>query len=102
MCRSADRAFEGQLEQLLARAVLVADGPVIDRSALERVAAMDAGGAERDALPAVGAMTMDEVEKAMIQKSLRHHDGNISRAAESLGLSRAALYRRLEKHRITP
>ena len=45
-------------------------------------------------------MTVDEIEKAMIEKSLRHHGGNISKAAESLGLSRAALYRRLEKHRI--
>jgi transcriptional regulator of acetoin/glycerol metabolism len=38
--------------------------------------------------------------EAMIEKALRHHGGNVSRAAESLGLSRAALYRRLEKHRI--
>jgi len=36
----------------------------------------------------------------MIVKSLRHHSGNMSRVAESLGLSRAALYRRLEKHEI--
>ena len=43
-------------------------------------------------------MTMDEIEQAMILKSLRHHGGNISRVAESLGLSRAALYRRLEKY----
>ena len=49
-------------------------------------------------------MTMDEIERAMIVKSLRHHGGNISRVAESLGLSRAALYRRFEKvrdHRVT-
>ncbi len=45
-------------------------------------------------------MTMDEIERAMIQKSLRHHGGNISSVAESLGLSRAALYRRLEKYEI--
>ena len=61
---------------------------------------MDAAETERDVLPPVGRMTMDEVEKAMIEKSLRHHGGNVSKAAESLGLSRAALYRRLEKHRI--
>ena len=89
-----------QLEQFLARAVLVADGPKLDREACERATAMDAAGGDRDPLPPVGEMTMDEVEKAMIEKSLRHHGGNISKAAESLGLSRAALYRRLEKHRI--
>jgi DNA-binding NtrC family response regulator len=89
-----------QLEQFLIRAVLVADGPTLDVATCEQVTAMDAAEIERDVLPPVGKMTMDEVEKAMIEKSLRHHDGNISRAAESLGLSRAALYRRLEKHRI--
>jgi len=41
-------------------------------------------------------------EVAMIVKSLRFHGGNISRVAESLGLSRAALYRRFEKYRISP
>jgi DNA-binding NtrC family response regulator len=91
-----------QLEQFLVRAVLVADGSTLDRGACERVAAMDTAETGRDQLPPVGRMTMDEVEKAMIEKSLRHHNGNISKAAESLGLSRAALYRRLEKHRITP
>jgi len=91
-----------QLEQFLARAVLVADGPTLDGATCERVRAMDESGDGADSLPPVGAMTMDEVEEAMIRKSLRHHDGNISKTAESLGLSRAALYRRLEKHRITP
>jgi two-component system NtrC family response regulator len=45
-------------------------------------------------------MTIDEIEKAMIEKALRHHQGNLSRVAESLGLSRAALYRRLERYGI--
>ncbi len=34
-------------------------------------------------------MTLDEIERAMIVKCLRHHDGNLSRVAEALGLSRA-------------
>ena len=60
-------------------------------------------GASRRArrCPPVGSMTMDEIERAMIVKSLRHHGGNISKVAESLGLSRAALYRRFEKYEIT-
>ena len=36
----------------------------------------------------------------MILKSLRHHNGNVSKVAESLGLSRAALYRRFDKYGI--
>ncbi|UCF68720.1 MAG: sigma 54-interacting transcriptional regulator, partial [Acidobacteriota bacterium] len=91
-----------QLEQFLARSVLVADSSKLDLAVCERLAAMDAAETDRDQLPPVGRMTMEEVEKAMIEKSLRHHGGNISKAAESLGLSRAPLYRRLEKHRITP
>ena len=54
----------------------------------------------KDALPEVGAMTLDDIERAMIVKSMRHYEGNVSRVAEALGLSRAALYRRLEKYGI--
>jgi DNA-binding NtrC family response regulator len=89
-----------QLEQFLARAVLLAGTSILDLATCRRVLAMDQAGSEAGVLPPVGAMTVDEVEKAMIEKSLQHHEGNISRAAESLGLSRAALYRRLEKYRI--
>jgi two-component system NtrC family response regulator len=89
-----------QLEQFFVRAVLVGGGPRLDVAACEQIMAMEACEAERSVLPPVGSMTVDEIEKAMIEKSLRHHGGNISKAAESLGLSRAALYRRLEKYGI--
>jgi len=42
-------------------------------------------------------MSLDEVEKHLIQRTLARHGGNVSRAADALGLSRSALYRRLEK-----
>jgi DNA-binding NtrC family response regulator len=41
---------------------------------------------------------LDEVEKTVIRKALAKHQGNVSQAAHELGLTRAALYRRLEKH----
>lgn len=56
----------------------------------------------KEVLPAVGAMTLDEMEKAMIAKAMRQYEGNITKVAEALGLSRAALYRRFEKFGITP
>jgi transcriptional regulator of acetoin/glycerol metabolism len=56
----------------------------------------------RNQLPAVGSMTLDDLERSMILKALEHHGGNISRAADSLGMSRAALYRRMEKYGIEP
>ena len=41
--------------------------------------------------------TLDEVERRRIEESMTRHGGNVSRVAAELGLSRGALYRRLEK-----
>jgi DNA-binding NtrC family response regulator len=43
-------------------------------------------------------LTLDEVEKTLIEKALQRHEGNVSQAADALGLSRSALYRRLQRH----
>lgn len=43
-------------------------------------------------------LNLDEVEKNVIQKAIDRNSGNISKAAKELGLTRASLYRRLEKH----
>ena len=91
-----------QLRQWVERAVVVGTGDRLDvQDFVDAADAPAAGGAPSESLPAVGSMTMDEIERAMIVKSLRHHAGNISKVAESLGLSRAALYRRFEKYEIT-
>jgi DNA-binding NtrC family response regulator len=89
-----------QLRQWLERAVLVSGRDVLEPSDLETTETMEARAPGRDPLPAVGSMTLDEMERAMIVKSLRHHGGNLTRVAESLGMSRPALYRRLEKYGI--
>jgi DNA-binding NtrC family response regulator len=41
---------------------------------------------------------LDLVEKKIIRKAIRKHEGNISKAAGELGLTRASLYRRMEKY----
>ena len=87
-----------QLRQVVERAVLVSPRSRLEVEDLIATVPMEA--AEHDRLPPVGSMTMDELERAMIVKSLKHHAGNVSRVAESLGLSRAALYRRFEKYEI--
>ena len=46
------------------------------------------------------SFNLDVMEKSMIEKVIDNHAGNISKAAKELGLTRAALYRRLEKHGI--
>jgi transcriptional regulator with PAS, ATPase and Fis domain len=55
-------------------------------------AASSLGGALR-----LEEMSLEEVEKHLIQRMLARHGGNVSKAAEALGLSRSALYRRLQK-----
>lgn len=44
------------------------------------------------------SLNLDEVEKAAVAKAIQLHNGNISKAAEELGLTRASLYRRMEKY----
>jgi transcriptional regulator of acetoin/glycerol metabolism len=43
-------------------------------------------------------MPLEDVECLLIKKTLARHGGNISHAAEALGLSRSALYRRIQKY----
>jgi DNA-binding NtrC family response regulator len=88
-----------QLRQWIERTVLVTPRPLLEIEDFAANAEMEHREAS-DPLPPVGSLTLDEIEKAMIEKSIRHHGGNLTRVAESLGLSRAALYRRLEKYGI--
>ena len=89
-----------QLRQWIERTALVTSRSLLDVEDFTATAAMERPE-QSDPLPPVGSLTLDEIEKAMIEKSLRHHGGHLTRVAESLGLSRAALYRRLEKYGIT-
>ncbi len=50
--------------------------------------------------PTLDGLTLDELEKQMIIRALEKHAGNLSHVAAALGISRAALYRRLEKYGI--
>jgi DNA-binding NtrC family response regulator len=81
-----------ELDHAVERGVLLSPGPL--------VRAADLG--LRAATPGVGArleeMNLDEVERYLIQRTLARHDGNVSRAAQALGLSRSAMYRRLQKY----
>jgi DNA-binding NtrC family response regulator len=89
-----------QLRQWIERAVLVSSRDELGVDDFKASMEMETRERIPDVLPPVGSMTMDELERAMIQKSLDHHGRNLSKVAESLGLSRAALYRRLEKYEI--
>src|SRR5262245_29723287 len=54
---------------------------------------------DANAVTVVGSRLHD-VEGLLVRQAMAKHDGNVSRAARTLGLSRSALYRRLERHKI--
>ncbi|MFZ2492420.1 MAG: sigma-54 dependent transcriptional regulator [Thermoanaerobaculia bacterium] len=89
-----------QLRQTIDRAVLIRGGKEIDVGDFSAVADLASVSPRGDAMPEAGSITLDEMERRMIVKCMERFEGNVSRAAEALGLSRAALYRRLEKHGI--
>ncbi|HVX38051.1 MAG TPA: sigma-54 dependent transcriptional regulator [Gemmatimonadaceae bacterium] len=77
-----------ELDHAVERAVLLAQGTQV-RAADFALRAPSSGAQRLDELP------LEDVEKLLIQKALSRHDGNVSRAAQALGLSRSALYRRI-------
>jgi len=89
-----------QLKHLIERALLVTGAEELQPAHFEETLTMERGEAPREDLPAVGSMTVDGMEKMMILRSIEHHGGNLTRVAESVGLSRQALYRRMEKYGI--
>ena len=89
-----------ELRQTLERAVLVADQKILGPREFARLERSERRSGEAD-LPEPGEMTLGQIERAMIEKCIVHFDSNMSRVAESLGLSRPALYRRMEKYGIS-
>ena len=80
-----------ELDHVVERAVLMAQGSLVTASDLGLRSAREISTRLED-------MSLEEVEAFLIQKALSRFDGNVSRAAEALGLSRSALYRRLERY----
>jgi DNA-binding NtrC family response regulator len=82
-----------ELQHAVERAVIMSDAPVLQPTDFF----FAAPEAREDAL-VFEDYNLEDVEKVVIQKALSKHGGNISHAAKELGLTRAALYRRLEKY----
>lgn len=79
-----------ELSHCIERAVLMAEGNEICRRDLGLVAEQSNDNFMQ--------LTLEEAEKLLIANALQTHQGNVLAAAETLGISRAALYRRLEKY----
>ena len=87
------------LRHAIERAVILARGDVVEPDDLQlNYASPSTEPAESAEAPVV--LKLDEMEKTTIQTALRKHGFNISHAAKELGLTRASLYRRMEKHGI--
>lgn len=80
-----------ELDHSVERAVLLAEGP--------EVRASDLGlRPVREGNLRIEDMSLEDVERALIQKAMGRYGGNVSHASKTLGLSRSALYRRLQKY----
>jgi DNA-binding NtrC family response regulator len=80
-----------ELGHVVERSVLMTQGP--------RIRVEDLGlRNERPGSPRLEDLSLEEVESILIRKALARFDGNVSHAAELLGLSRSALYRRIQRY----
>ncbi len=82
-----------ELEHAVERAVIMSDGGML--TAKDFLLSGQRG--RRDGL-SINNFNLDEVEKKVVAKALTRHGGNVSQAAQELGLTRASLYRRMQKY----
>jgi two-component system NtrC family response regulator len=90
-----------ELKNLIERVVVMSPSAKIGIGDFRKHIQIFPQKSEADNLPPIGSMTLEDIEKNMIVKAFEFHDNNISKVARTLGLSRAALYRRLEKYHLS-
>ena len=90
-----------ELKNLVERTVLVSGKRLLDASDFERQYHREDDSDKAGEGTSFAGMTLDEIERRTILQTLEQCKGNLSQAATSLGISRAALYRRLEKYGIS-
>jgi DNA-binding NtrC family response regulator len=78
-----------ELNNVIERAVLLGASPAVSAADLRLVAVA--------APPSIDDMSLEEAERQLLQSALRRAGGSVVAAAEALGLSRSAMYRRIEK-----
>jgi DNA-binding NtrC family response regulator len=80
------------LRHAVERAMILGEGPLLLETDFPLTLDRSSTGAGED------ATRLDDMEKAAVDQALKRHNGNVSRAAKELGLTRTSLYRRMDKH----
>lgn len=90
-----------QLKNLVERSVLLSTGDELGIADFQKNLQTQGSSTKSNAkFPEVGSMTLEEMELEMIKRALAFHQNKLSKVARSLGITRFALYRRLEKYGI--
>ncbi|MFT7036929.1 MAG: two-component system NtrC family response regulator [Cyclobacteriaceae bacterium] len=89
-----------ELKNLVERVMLISPNSVLSKEDFEQGSLGSSINKPGLELPEVGKVTLDEIEKGMIEKALKDHPNNLSKVARLLGLNRGQLYRRLEKYKL--
>ena len=90
-----------ELKNLVERTILVSGKSTLDASDFDAQYLRPNEPVKASDASSLAGMTLDEIERQTILQALDRHKGNLSQVAMTLGISRAALYRRLEKFNIT-
>lgn len=89
-----------QLKNLVERTVLISHKNELSISDFQSQLNLSPLKNNQVKLPGVGTMTLDQMEAEMVKQAMNFHKNRITKAAASLGITRNALYRRLEKYQI--
>jgi len=90
-----------QLKNIVERTVLLSVENILDVEDFKKNMNPNPQSSAKSSLPEVGALTLEEMEYQMIIRAMEFHQQKISKVARSLGITRFALYRRLEKFGIS-
>jgi DNA-binding NtrC family response regulator len=98
-----EQQFSGnirELKNLVERTVLMASNDELTAENFQQNYRKSFDAKMKNEFPKVGSMTLEAVEIKMVKRALEFHEQNISQAAKALGITRNALYRRMEKYGI--
>ena len=90
-----------ELKNLVERTILVSGKSTLEASDFDAQYLRHDEPVKAGSTSSLAGMTLDEIERQTIMQAIERYKGNLSQVAMALGISRAALYRRLEKYNIS-